>query len=81
MVNPVIVLAKLPVGVPSVVLVSEIVGLAIVLQHIPLCVTVAPPLLVILPPDTAEVVFSELITVVAIVGTTTAVVVNCTSLP
>jgi hypothetical protein len=81
MVNPVIVLEKLPDVEPSVVLLSAVVGFALVLQQMPLCVMVAPPFAVIVPPETAEVVLRELITVVVIAGTETAVVVNCTSLP
>ena len=43
-------LMKLPIPEPSVVLVPEIVGFWLVLQHTPLDVTAAPPSLVIVPP-------------------------------
>lgn len=46
---------KLPVPVPSVVLVLAIVGLSAVFQQTPLAVMVAPPSFEIVPPDTADV--------------------------
>ena len=49
-------LVKLPVSVPSVVLLLEVVGVCEVLQQTPLAVTVAPPSEEILPPLVAEVV-------------------------
>ena len=52
--NPVIVLVNVPEVVPSVVLLFAIVGVADVLQHIPEAVIVEPPLLVIVPPETAS---------------------------
>ena len=64
-VNPVIELVKVPLVVPSVVLLSDMVGVAVVLQQIPETVIAEPPLDVIVPPvlaayfvipDTAEVV-------------------------
>ena len=48
--NPVILLIKLPVPVPSEVWLSPVVGLAEVLQQTPLAVTDAPPLEVTFPP-------------------------------
>jgi len=80
-VKPVRELVKLPVPVPSVVLVlNEIVGFADVLQHTPRAVTVAPPSLVILPPLVAVVLVIEDAAVVVRVGTTgaTALVVKLT---
>jgi len=62
-------LAYGPVPVPSEVLLSEVVGLAIVLQQTPRSVTEAPPSLVILPPLVAVVDVMELIAVVVSVGT------------
>ena len=53
--NPVKLPVKVPVGVPLVVFESVIVGFAIKLQQIPLTVITAPPLEVILPPETAVV--------------------------
>jgi hypothetical protein len=52
-VNPVIELVNVPLDVPSVVLVSEVVGVAVVLQQIPDAVIVDPPLEVIVPPALA----------------------------
>ena len=61
---------KEPVPVPSVVLVvKEIVGLVLVDQTTPLAVIDAPPSVVILPPEMAEVVVIEAIPVVVSVGT------------
>jgi hypothetical protein len=53
--NPVIELVKLPVPVPSVVLLSDIVGLFDVLQHTPRAVTEDDPADVTFPPPVAEV--------------------------
>jgi hypothetical protein len=73
-VNPVIELVNVPLVVPSVVLVSEVVGVAVVLQQIPDAVIAEPPLDVIVPPalaayfvilDTAEVVSDGAIAIVA----------------
>jgi hypothetical protein len=56
---------KVPLVVPSVVLLLDVVGVEVVLQHIPDAVIAEPPLVVIVPPalaayfvipDTAEVV-------------------------
>ena len=50
-------LVKIPVPVPSVVLVDNaIVGFAVVLQHTPRAVTAAPPSEAILPPPVAAVI-------------------------
>lgn len=57
-------LVKIPLVVPSVVLLSEVVGLALVDQTKPLTVTVAPPLYVMLPPLVAVVAPIELADVV-----------------
>ena len=47
-------LVNVPVPAPSIVLVvNAVVGLAVVLQQIPLIVMVAPPSEVMLPPDVA----------------------------
>jgi hypothetical protein len=48
------VLVKTPVPVPSEVCESEIVGVPVVFQHIPLAVTELPPWSVTLPPPEAE---------------------------
>lgn len=60
-----------PVPEPLVILLSAVVGLAEVLQHIPRSVTVAPPLLDILPPLLAVVAVikeAEVVVRVAISG-------------
>jgi hypothetical protein len=67
-VKPVIELAKLPVPVPSIVLELAIVGAVVVLQQTPLAVTVKPPSLLIIPPETAEVEAILEIVLVVIVG-------------
>ena len=72
-------LVKVPVPVPSVVLESEVVGLAEVLQQTPLAVTAAPPSEPIFPPDEAEVDVTEPGAVVVIDGR--ASVVNVISEP
>jgi hypothetical protein len=72
---------KLPRAEPSVVLESLVVGFDDVDQQIPLAVTAPPPSLVIFPPEVPDVSPIELTDVVAIVGATTAVVVNVTSFP
>ena len=51
-----------------------------VLQHTPRAVTAAPPLFVMLPPETADVRVGEVMVVVVKVGVTGAAV-NGTSLP
>jgi len=55
-VSPVMLLVKVPVPDPSVVLELEVVGLVLVLQHIPLAVTDAFPSEVTFPPPEAVVV-------------------------
>jgi hypothetical protein len=80
--NPVILLVKLPVPVPSKVWLSPVVGLADVLQHTPLAVTDAPPLEVTFPPLKALFEVIEDTAVVVTVGIAVAgVVVNVFSLP
>lgn len=59
---------KLPVPVPSVVLLSLVVGLCEVLQQTPRAVTDAPPSAVTLPPPDAVVVVIEEIAVAVSVG-------------
>ena len=54
-VNPVIELVKIPVPVPSIVLLSAMVGFGLVLQHTPLTVIEAPPSFAIVPPPVAVV--------------------------
>jgi hypothetical protein len=64
----VIELVNEPVPLPSVVLLSAVVGLAEVLQQTPLTVTVAPPSEVTLPPPDAVVEVMEEIVAVVTVG-------------
>ena len=64
--NPVILLVKLPVPLPSVVWLPFTVGFCEVLQHTPRAVTVASPSDVTLPPQ-AAVVEVTLFTVVLVV--------------
>lgn len=80
-VNPVILLAKLPVPVPSVVLLSVIVGEALVLQQTPRAVTLKPPSEVMLPP--LEAVVSPILVTAVVVnsGTGNGSVVNDITLP
>jgi hypothetical protein len=52
--NPVRLLIKLPVPVPSVVLEQPIVGFTVVAQHTPLTVTAPPPSVVMVPPEIAD---------------------------
>ena len=71
-----------PLPVPSTVLVvNAIVGLAVVLQQIPLAVMVAPPSEVMFPPDVAVVVVMLETTVVVSVGKVAPFVVNTLSAP
>jgi hypothetical protein len=79
--NPVKLLVKLPVPVPSVECESVMVGFAAVDQQAPLAVTAPPPSAVIFPPETAVVIAIEVAAVVVRVGTTIAVVVNERSFP
>ena len=68
-VKPVIALVKLPIPVPSVVLVDKaMVGFAAVLQQTPRTVTAAPPSLLIVPPLVAVVFVIAVIAVVVMVG-------------
>ena len=81
-VNAVIELVNIPVPVPSVVLVlNAVVGPVVVLQHIPLAVTVAPPSLVIFPPLVAVVCVIAAAAVVVRTGTVDAVEVKLISFP
>jgi hypothetical protein len=75
-VSPVIELAKVPEAVPSVVLLSDMVGSVFVLQQIPLVVIVAPPLDVMVPPEVADVAVMALTIAVVRTGSDTATVVN-----
>jgi len=68
--RPVRELVKLPVPVPSVVLLLEIVGAVEVFQHIPRAVNVEPPSLVTLPPDIAAAGVIAEMTFVVTVGAT-----------
>jgi hypothetical protein len=80
-VRPVKLLVKVPVPIPSEVLLSAVVGLCDVLQQTPLTVIVPPPSAVILPPDFVEFEVIEVTSAVVIVALTTELVVNDTSLP
>ena len=71
--------ASLPV--PSDVLLSAVVGFALVDQQTPLAVTAAPPSVVIAPPEVAVVSVMAVTSAVVTVGATSAVVVNETSFP
>ena len=76
-VSPVMLLVKTPVPVPSVVLLSKVVGSADVLQQTPLKVTEAPPSSVIFPPLEAvvEVMAEGLVVLsVGVVGNVVVVV-------
>ena len=73
-------LVKFPVPVPSVVWLSDMVGLAEVLQQTPRAVTAAPPASVTLPPLDAVIEVILETAVVVTVGTT-ALVVKVTSFP
>ena len=79
-VNPVIELVNVPLVVPSVVLVSEVVGVAVVLQQIPEAVIADPPFDVILPPALAAYFVILLATVVVSVGAI-AIVTKLVSVP
>jgi hypothetical protein len=79
--NPVKLLVKLPVVVPSVECESVIVGFKVEPQQIPLIVITAPPLEVIVPPETAVVRVIEVASAVVRVGTATAVVIKEISFP
>ena len=77
-------LANTPVPVPLIVLVDKaVVGFAVVLQHIPRAVTVAPPSLVTLPPLAAVIIVMAVVVAVVTVGKAVDVfvVVKLISLP
>ena len=77
-----ILLIKVPVPLPSVVLLLAIVGFWLVLQQTPRAVTDAPPSLVTFPPKVAPVTKIFVAAVVDTVGTTgLANVVKVKSLP
>ena len=81
-VNPVMLLVNVPVPIPSTVLVvNAVVGLALVLQQIPLAVIVPPPSEVMFPPLVAVVVNIPLVAVVLTVGVTVINVVNVCCVP
>ena len=67
-VRPVRLLEKVPVPVPSRVLLSAVVGLAPVLQHTPREVTAAPPAGKAVPPLVAEVVAMKVTAVVVTIS-------------
>ena len=67
-------LVNVPVVVPPVVLLSEIVGVAVVLQQIPDAVITDPPLEVIEPPEVAAYLVILLAAVVLSVGATASVI-------
>jgi len=67
-ISPVIELVKLPVPVPSAVLLPLMVGLAVVFQQTPLAVTEAPPSDVTFPPLEAVLEVIEDAAVVVTVG-------------
>jgi len=67
-------LVKLPVPVPSVVLLSVIEGFGLILQQTPRAVTPDPPSDVMLPPLLAEVEVTEVNAVVVKTGKLTVVV-------
>jgi hypothetical protein len=79
--NPVRLLIKPPVPVPSEVLELLIKGFSVNPQQVPLAVIAPPPSAVIFPPEVAVVKVIEVTEVVIRVATTTAVVVNVTSFP
>ena len=69
-VNPVMELEKLPLPLPSVVGLLDVVGLGEVLQHTPRAVTAAPPSEVTFPPLEAVVVPVAVVVLVVTVGMT-----------
>jgi hypothetical protein len=79
-VKPVIELVNVPLVVPSAVLLSEVVGVAAVLQQIPDAVMTDPPLEVIVPPALAAYFVILLAAVVVKVGAL-ALVVKLVSVP
>jgi len=70
-------LVKLPVPVPSVVLLSVIEGFWLVLQQTPLAVTPDPPSELMLPPLLAEVEVTEVNALVVKTGRLAVVVAVC----
>ena len=79
-VNPVKVLVKVPVVAPLIVILSDIVGVAVVLQQIPEVVITDPPLDVIVPPALAAYLVILLAAIVVSVGAI-AFVVKLVSVP
>jgi len=78
--NPVIELVKLPVPVPSMVLLSLVVGFSDVLQQTPRAVTAAPPSDVTLPPlEALVVVFEDTAVVLKSVRFKSGTVCECTA--
>ena len=65
---------NVPEVVPSVVLLSAVVGVAVVLQQIPDAVITYPPLEVMVPPEVAAYLVILLAAVVVSVGATASVV-------
>jgi hypothetical protein len=63
-------LVNIPVPLPSVLWLPDTVGFAVVLQHTPRAVTVAPPSELILPPPDAVAVLIDVTTEVEMVGKT-----------
>jgi hypothetical protein len=80
-VKPVILLVKIPVPVPSEVLLLAVVGLVEVLQHTPLDVTAAPPSEVTFPPLVAVAVDVAVVVPVITVGGIIGFEVKETALP
>jgi hypothetical protein len=79
--KPVRLLVKPPSPVPLLVILSAVVGLALVDQQTPFAVTVPPPSAVTFPPDIAVVDVMEVTAFVDTVGNDTEVVVNETWFP
>jgi len=79
--NPVRLLVKLDVPVPSVVLKSPMVGFKVIDQQAPFEVMAVPPSELIFPPDTAVVWPIEVAAIVERVVTPVGIVVNETSFP
>ena len=79
-VSPVRLLVKIPVPVPSTVLLFAVVGLGLVLQHTPRAVMPPPPESVTSPPPVALVNVISVMGVVVTVASTGEVVNDC-SLP
>ena len=79
--SPVMLLVNVPVPLPFVVWLSDMVGFCDVLQQIPLAVIVALPLLVTFPPHVAVLVVMLLTVDVVTVGNDNSNVVNVRSSP